>query len=303
MVDTLIILNPHAGNRRTSALWDDLRPMVEATFGEVTFAVTQQPADVYPVVQQAQRAGVRRVIGIGGDGTNNSIVNAIMRLCEAQPDMPPLIFGCIPVGTGRDWARSTSTPLDLNQTVSWLGAQTPRQIDVVRLSLDDNPAHHYLNIASTGLGGEVDRRINALNTRRPWSFVSAVVQSILHYQLQPITVHLDGEHWYKGRAYLVAVANGSTFGRGMQIAPHAQIADGLLEVVLVRDVPRYELLWALRRVYSGTHLTHPAVMYQQAAQVEINSDNGLLPIDVDGEYMSSQRLIFQLQTGCLSALA
>lgn len=302
MVDTLIILNPHAGSRRARTVWEDLQPAVEATFGEVMLAVTQQPADVFPVLQQAQDAGIRRVIAVGGDGTNNSIVNAIMRLCKEQPAAPPFIFGCIPVGTGRDWARSIGAPLDLNAVVGWLGAQHPRPVDAVQMTLDGDEHRYYLNIASTGLGGEVDRRVNALETRRPWSFVWAVVQSIVHYQPQPVTVHADGDLWYDGGAYLVVVANGTTFGSGMHIAPRARVDDGLLDVVLVRDVPRHRLLWALRRVYSGTHLTHPAVMYRRAEQVTVTYPAGAAPLDIDGEYASGARLHFQVQPGCLSAL-
>jgi diacylglycerol kinase (ATP) len=184
------------------------------------------------------------------------------------------------------------------------GSPTRSRIRLLRLgNLQDDSPHteHFLNIASAGLGGEVDKRVNAARTRRPWTFLSATVHSILRYQPKPLHVWLDDQEWYEGRALLLAVANGTTFGHGMRIAPHADTDDGLFDVVLVKDASKLETLLALRRVYDGSHLTHRAVQYRRARRVIIESEQ-TVSLDLDGEYGSGQRLDFQVRPGLLHLL-
>ena len=301
---TLVIINPQAGSGRAVDLHKTLPAGVQRAFGGAVQAeVTQRAEDVLPLVQQAHADGVQRVLGVGGDGTNHSLVNAIMQAHDAQPDRPPLAFGCVPVGTGRDWARGLGMPLDDPEaTVRWLSKRTAKPTDVVQLSLDDALPRHLLNIASTGLGGEVDRRVNAQPVRRPWTFTQATVSAILSYTPQLTRVMVDGDLWYEGGSYVIVVANGNTFGHGMRIAPRAAVEDGLLDVVVVQAVSRWALLMALRRVYSGTHLTHPAVRHTQAARVEVVSPNGTLPLDIEGEHAQAQRLTFRVRPGALPVI-
>ena len=77
--------------------------------GDLIVAVTQHPNEVARHIEQAYTVGVRRVIALGGDGTNHSLVNALAVFNQQHPD-EPMIYGNIPVGTGRDWARGQGLP-------------------------------------------------------------------------------------------------------------------------------------------------------------------------------------------------
>jgi diacylglycerol kinase (ATP) len=156
--------------------------------------------------------------------------------------------------------------------------------------------HTALNIVR-----RVVEKVNSLQTRHPWSFLWSAVTSILSYAPQSVQITVDGKAWYGGTAFLVAVMNGNTFGRGMQIAPNAKVDDGLLEVVLVRGVSRLEILSALWQVYAATHLTHPAVLYCQAHEVRIQS-TAKMPFELDGEYMSGNDVTLRVKDGALSLL-
>lgn len=300
MPPTLVILNVNAASGKARTLWPQLEPILRDGFGELRLVETDDAEDVPPAVQQAAADGVRRVIAIGGDGTNHSAVNALCRL--PSPNGTPMVFGSVPVGTGRDWSRSLGTPLEPIAAAHALKQAAPRPVDVMGLRLDDNPPRYVLNVASTGLGGEVDRRVNATEQRRPWTFLWATVQAIWQYVPQAVQVRVDGADWYDGRAFLVVVANGGTFGHGMQIAPGAQVDDGVLDVLLIRGVHKAQILLALRRVYNGSHLTHPAVMHTRAQTIRIVCASPL-PLDLDGEYASAHRLSFTAEAGALHVLA
>ena len=302
MAKTLIILNPHAAGGKAGQVWRKLEPLLWKNLGELVIAVTQRPEEVAQHLDKAREIGLTRVISIGGDGTNHVLVNAIMALNDQYPDAPPMTYGNVPVGTGRDWARGTGVTFSPKVAAQWIARAQPRPTDIGHLTYDDQ-ARHFLNIASAGLSGEVGRRVNAQANRYPWTFLQATVGTLLAHRPQKMRVELDGRAWYEGSAYLVAVANGTTFGHGMKIAPTAQVNDGLFDVVLVEGMPRYEILRALHKVYSATHLVHPGVHFQRAKEVTITGLKTRVGLEMDGENASGEQLTYSIRPGVLQLLS
>ncbi len=302
MTKTLIVLNPHAAGGRAGQVWRRLEPLLWDSLGELVIAVTQHPQEVAQHLDKAYAAGLTRVIAIGGDGTNHALINAIVDLNARSPNTPPMIYGNVPVGTGRDWARGTGVIFTPEIAARWIAHAQPRATDIGLLNYDGQQ-RHFLNIASAGISGEVDRRVNEIRTRRPWTFLAATIGALLHHRPQPVRVELDGSQWYHGPAYLVAVANGTTFGHGMKVAPTAQVNDGLFDVVLVEGMPRLEVLTALRKIYNATHLVHPGVRFRRARQVHITGLEGPVGLDMDGENASGTQLRFSIRPGLLHILS
>lgn len=302
MSKTLIILNPYAAGGKAGKLWTEVEPLLWEKLGELVVAITQRPEEVAIHLDKAYASGLTRVISIGGDGTNHALVNAIATLSEQHPDGEAIIYGILPVGTGRDWARHAGIPLDIGAAATWIANAQPHPTDLGLITYEDTGQREYfLNIASAGLGGEVDRRVNRAKVRRPWTFLGATIAAILGYQAQPLTIQLDGVDWFEGKALVAVVANGTTFGHGMKIAPHAQTDDGLFDVVLVKNASKLETLMTLWKVYDGSHLSHPAVQFGRGRRVTISSPSAL-PLDLDGEYTRAQKLTFDLRAGVLHLL-
>lgn len=302
MSKTLIILNPHAGGGTAGRLWQEVEPLLWEALGELIVAVTEAPQEVAQHLDKAQAIGVRRVVSIGGDGTNHALINALAALNQRNPNSEPMIYGNLPIGTGRDWARGQGVPYNnLKAAAAWIANAQPQPTDIGKLT-HESGSEYFLNIASAGIGGEVAQRINRLKQRRPWSFVTATLSTIVTEKPPAMQITLDGQPWYDGRAYVVAIANGTTFGHGMKIAPNALQHDGLFDVVLVEGVSRLTILAAFQRVFMGTHLTHPAVRSARAAEVRVQSPAGALGIELDGEPLSAHDLTFRVQPGLLRIL-
>lgn len=297
----MIILNPNAGSGLAGRLWSKIEPLLWKELGALVVAVTQRPEEVAEHLDKARAAGLNRVIAIGGDGTNHALINELLRLNRENPSEPPMTFGSLPIGTGRDWARTLGIPLTPVEAVRWIKTARPAPVDVGMLTTPTY-RHHFLNIASVGISGEIDRRVNSLKVRRPWTFYASTLAALTRYRPPHMTVRLDGATWYDGPTYLVAIANGQNFGHGMRIAPQARYDDGLFDVVLAEGVPRLRIMRALNSVYSGKHVGRQDVHIARARTVEIESADGLLPLDLDGEYRTGQPVRFEVLANALNVL-
>ena len=75
---TLVILNPNASNGEAQSVWEALAPSLARQFGDLDPQVTSSPEAVPEVVQSAYADGVRRVLSVGGDGTNHTTIGAVL---------------------------------------------------------------------------------------------------------------------------------------------------------------------------------------------------------------------------------
>lgn len=298
---TLVILNPQAGSGRAERLWARVESLAYETWGNLVVAITEKPQDVTQHLDKARAAGVRRVIAVGGDGTVHNIVNALVNLMRQAPHEPPMVFGQLPAGTGQDLARTLHIPHKLDDAVRWLGKTQSQLLDLGAVRYDQKNCY-FLNIASVGLSGYVDKQVNRIKNRRPWTYKMASMRSILNYAPQPMHIKIDEQNWYEGRVWVAVVANGRYFGKGMAIAPHAEVNDGLFDVVVVKDASRLNLLRAFNTVYSGNHLERPEVIHTRAKRVEISTPDDMLPVDLDGEYQTARDIQFEVQAGALTML-
>jgi diacylglycerol kinase (ATP) len=85
---------------------------------------------------------------------------------------------------------------------------------------------------------------------------------------------------------MVALANGTSYGGGMRVAPGANLTSGELEICVVGDMPKSEFLRAFPRVFRGTHVDHPQVTMLRGREVHIEADRPLRLIG-DGEWCGS----------------
>ncbi|MGJ3240302.1 MAG: diacylglycerol/lipid kinase family protein [Anaerolineae bacterium] len=280
MLKTLFVVNLNAGRVRRT--WHQIEPQLKTWVSNYRVVMTRFPEDVVACLDQSAVDGVERVISVGGDGTNKFMVSALMSHQQTYPDHP-LIFGCIPAGTGRDFARGVGLPLDSLVAADYvLHHATPHLIDVGMATFGAE-RHYFLNAANAGIAYDVAQRAER-SPKRPWTFLKAVIASLLRYQPDAVRIELDGQFWFEGNIYVMAVANGRSIGQGILIAPDAEVDDGAFDVVIAEQMPFLSLVRAFPTIYAGTHINHPRVQVQRASHVRITTPHGgAIGMDLDGE--------------------
>jgi diacylglycerol kinase (ATP) len=287
----LVLVNPSAGGGRAGRFWQRLAPQVERiTAFEVASAHSAEGSR--RAVETALARGCRRVVAVGGDGTAHLVANVLLDCGEG------VTLGLVPAGTGSDLARVLRIPCDPVGAARRALLGPPVPLDAGRCE-SEHGAFGFVNIASAGVGGLVDERVNALPRRGRTAFLRATLAALRRYRCVPVRVEVDGEAWYEGPLFLLAVANGTTFGKGMRIAPAARPNDGLFDIVLVGEVAGLELVRRLPQVYLGRHLNARPVHHRQGRQVRLQPLATLPPFDVDGETYASGPAVFTIRPGAL----
>ncbi len=291
-----VLVNPAAGGGRAGRFWERVRPAAEA-LAPLRILAAGDAAAARRAVVDAVAHGCERVVAVGGDGTAHLVANALLDAGGGAT------LGIVPAGTGSDLARALGIPRDPRAAVRQALLGAPAPFDAGRC---EGPAGRFafVNIASAGIGGLVDEAVNAVPNRGRTAFLSATLAALRRYACVPVRVVLDGRPWFEGPLFLLAVANGTTFGKGMRVAPGARPDDGAFDVVAVSEVSGWELAVRLPQVYLGRHLHARPVHHARARAVRLEPLAPLPPLDVDGEtYPSAGPLTFTVAAGALRIAA
>jgi diacylglycerol kinase (ATP) len=243
--------------------------------------------------------GIERLLAFGGDGSAHLLANLVLD-AGLGASVP---IGLVPVGTGGDLARPLGLPRDPLAALQRALSSPPRPVDALRLTTDDGRRRFVLNVASAGISGLVDEAVNAVPGRGQAAYFMATLAALRRYRPARCRIAVDGQSWYEGGVLLLAVANGTCFGGGMKIAPRARLDDGALDVVLVGQIPKWQLIFRLSRLYRGTHLDSGHVRWRRAREVRLEPLSPLPPFDLDGEVFPSASARFELLPAALRLLA
>jgi diacylglycerol kinase (ATP) len=306
---TVVIVNPRSQGGAAGRDWPSLADRIRRAlpFEE---AITAAPGDATRLAREALRAGAERVVALGGDGTINEVANGFFT--DGAAIAPEAALGILPYGTGGDFRKSAGVPRDFDAAVRLLAADRRRRIDVGRLDHatggGGRATRVFVNIASFGMSGVVDRLVNESRKRfGKLSFLIASTRGMFRYDNQPVRLTFDDSaaDSLEMTINTVAVANGRYFGGGMHIAPEAELDDGRFDVVAIGDVGIKELVLGSRRLYQGTHLTLDHVSHRRARVVhaEPARPGGVVELDVDGETPGRLPATFTVLPGALALVA
>ncbi len=283
----LFIVNPRAGGGAGQRVWNRLAMKV-ASNEMVDAVIPATLAETRRIAGDAVRAGVHRVIVVGGDGTVATVASEI-----AGTDTT---LGAIPAGTGNDFCRNSGIPLNPTAALEVaLGAHT-QQIDMGRAA----NGRVFLNVAGIGFDAEVALAAKGFPSRMRGTLPYLMGGLVTTFRYKPIHVDVAvDDQQFSGAAMLIAVANGRYYGGGMQVAPQAYRSDGQLDVCIVGSVQRLALLNLLRQVYTGAHVRHPKVLMLRGEEVRVQV-RGASRAHLDGEPLEPGSLAFQVQPRALS---
>lgn len=283
-----LLVNPASAHGRALKLL----PVIEQELDErrIPFRVerTRGLKDGVERALQAVEANEVPVV-ISGDGLLGAVGGAM-----AGAETP---LGIIPGGRGNDLARVLGIPDDPVAAVAVLAAGKSRRIDVGEAN-----GKRFLGIVSVGFDSECNRLANEVTIiRSNLVYVYSLFRTLLTWKPARFTIRSESER-IRTSGYSISVANNSTFGGGMRIAPGAELDDGLLDVITVGEVGKLRFVANLRKVFKGTHIDDEQVHMFRAPRVEISASRPF-PVYADGEHLTDLPVSVRILPRALSVLA
>ena len=273
----LVIVNPAAGGGRTARQWPDLRDELTRRGLAFDWAPTSARGDATTLARASVAAGVSLVVAVGGDGTLNEVVNGVL----AHPGAPVSV-GTILTGRGRDAARNFGLARDPRVAARRLVDGADVAVDLVRAEWPTGAPRWIVGAAGAGFDAMVAARAAARGGRGTLPYVAAVLATLAEHVPVAAEIEVDDTPAWTGPLTAAVIANGAYFGGGMRIAPGADPRDGRLDLVVLGDLGRLELLRWLPSVYRGGHLRNRKVLACTGRRVTIRAERPL-PMHVDGE--------------------
>jgi diacylglycerol kinase (ATP) len=307
------IVNPNSSRGRLARAWPEVHAKLEAALGRVEVGFTDAPMAAARLTREALRDGVELVIACGGDGTNNEVVNGFFE--PPRPGVPDAkisetaVLSILMLGTGGDFRKSFGAAGDVDAQVRQIAEGRLRPLDVGRLDYvadDGSPAARYfINIASFGVSGVVDREVNRARFTKlfgvKFTYFAATVRGLLRYRPTEVVLKVDDGPELALVVNTAAVCNGRYFGGGMHVAPMADPGDGRFEVIVMHDMGLLDFVRDPNAIYRGEHLKNPKVRHLSGARVEARARAGAeVLLDVDGEAPGRLPATFTVLPGALT---
>ena len=295
---TQVIVNPESNRGRTRKRWHEIHDALKSFIHDYACEFTEKPSHATEITRQAIKDGSDLVIGVGGDGTMNEIANGFFE--NRLIINPDATLGILPSGTGCDLTRSLNIPPGLKGALKVITEAPTIRMDVGKVRFKnhagDDEERLFLNVADFGLGGEVVRRVTQRRLeRKASSYVRCLITSMIRYKSKRIGIRVDGRDLPRDEYLIGAIANGKLFGKGMKIAPGAELDDGLFDNILIRSMSFLEFCRHGWKLINGSHLSHPKISFIRGKKVEaFPEENDTVLLELDGEQLGSLPAIFEI---------
>lgn len=251
--------------------------------GEVT-----SPKSAADLVR-AHAADVDLVVGVGGDGTLNAILQGLV-----DTRLP---LGVVPLGTANDLCKSLGIPLDVEGACKVIAGGVTRRIDVGRV----NGVHYFLE-ASIGLSVALCRCLDRKAKSRFGVLAHVWTAFSIMRRMRRFTAFLkedDGPEVALSVAQLT-VGNSTNFG-GLLVNDEASIDDRKLDLYAVRFKHWWTYFQALIALLRRRYDEGETVFTIHAKRFEVRTRRPM-QIEADGEIVSKTPAVFEARGGAVKVL-
>ncbi|MBO7238008.1 MAG: diacylglycerol kinase family lipid kinase [Elusimicrobiaceae bacterium] len=266
---TFVIINPVSGKQeREKEEWE--KP-VRINFPDAAVFFTKHAGHATQLATQALQDGYEHILVAGGDGTINEVARVLVG--------KPAALGIIPKGSGNGLARELGIPLRYEEALVRYQHPQPFWCDVGVAN-----GEYFFNVAGIGIEAEIARQFaehGKSGTRGMWPYFKLGAQTLFSYQPKALSVTYDGQEQLLVPLTLV-FANGTQYGSNFTIAPYAALNDGFLDMVEVKDVPKWKLALAAPSFFRKAPAAFGVTHMHRTTQAVVRAQ-GEIVYHLDGE--------------------
>ena len=281
-----IIHNPNAFLHRSNQFWKNIERKLKEVQIDYRYHATSTIDEANGLIIDLCTKGARHYLIIGGDGTLNTFVNAVMQ------SQVKIFAALIPLGTGNDWSRSHGYSNSYLDAVDSLvkGNFINHDLGLVETIVNDRviDARYFVNIAGFGFDGAVIANARRKTTKffHKQLYLINLLKTLLAYKPQPVTFRSNVFSDTKN-VFSIAAGICRYNGNGMRQCPEAMPDDGLLDVVIIEKVSIPKVLLHIKNLFDGSHVEKlKEVSVRRTDYLEIDT-TPYISGEVEGEMLAA----------------
>ena len=257
--------------------------------GDAFFCATARAGDAEHLARNAVAQGFEQIVAAGGDGTIHEVANGIAGSDAA--------LGLMPMGTMNVFANELGIPPnDLGRCWQIIQAKRTRLIDLPTAN-----EKHFVQLAGVGLDAQVVKETSR-TFKRNFGPLSYLVSAAQIAGRRPPRLLIESEEAMTEEGSFVLVGNGRLYGGPFPFFKHALLDDGLLDVLVFKQLGYIELIKYLQNVLFTSDITTREVEYFQTRRLRVSSAEEV-PVELDGELVGSCPVEFQMKPRRLKVIA
>ena len=297
----LVVVNPKASVGKSEKDWPLIKQTLIDEGIEFDDVMTEYPRHAIEIVRNAiVEKGYRKFISVGGDGTNNEVINGIF----TQDVVPTneITMAALPIGTGNDWRRTFDIPLEYEDVVKIIKAGHTYAHDIGKLTYynDGDPKiRYFLNAAGTGLDEMVCNSTNLMKQQGKGGtlrYLISLVKCILKYKVTHIQLTVDDELVFDDSILSLSIGNCRYNGGGMMMMPNAVPNDGLFDVTVIKKVSIFKFAANVKNIYDGSFidkLDEVKTFRGKSIRIVSNPPHSLM-VETEGENLNNSPFDFEI---------
>jgi len=216
------------------------------------------------------------VVICGGDGTVNAVVAALQGV--------QVNIGIIPMGSGNGLAFAAKIP-----------KQTTRALEIIFRGKSSFVDGFYINEAFScmlcGIGFDALVAHEFAKQKRRGLQTYIKVAAINYFKARPYLFEIVlKDSKLQVEAFFISIANSNQFGNNFTIAPQASLNDGLLDIVIVKKMNKFQLPFSVISQVTGINAKQQLSDYTEKKQIIYLQTDSLVirnpdaaPLHIDGD--------------------
>ena len=297
----LVVVNPKASVGKSSKDWPMIKELLVKEGIEFDDVLTEYPGHAIEIVRNAiVEQGYRKFIAVGGDGTNNEVINGVFT--QDQVPANEITMAALPIGTGNDWRRTFDIPLEYDKVIKIIKAGHTFAHDIGKLTYynDGDPkTRYFLNAAGTGLDEMVCHSTNLMKQQGKGGtvrYLLSLVKCILKYKVTHVQLFVDENMVFDDSILSLSIGNCRFNGGGMMMMPNAVPNDGLFDVTVIKKVSIFKFAANVKNIYDGSFVKKlKEVQTFRGKQIRIVSiPPHSLRVETEGENLNNSPFDFEM---------
>ena len=275
----LLVVNPTGGIRNGLTILKSVRPIFESGGIELEIIETKYAGHSKDIARAMNIDDFEALCLIGGDGTMHEAVNGMY----TRQDGKKLPIGLIPGGTGNSLMHDFNC-LDPNESVKWIVNGYTKKIDLAEINMEHKLVYAF-NIIGWGMITDINLRAEGVRWMGENRYTYSALMEIMSNKMRHAKLSFDGKTYDEKFTFILGSMTKFT-GSSMKMAPKAKLDDGLIDISIVREASRTQMMNLFPKIFTGEHINSDLLEYKQVDSYSIIPDEND-PINCDGETIGS----------------